>query len=257
MSDLEAYFRNNPGRLIHKCAHYFDIYEQYFAKYRGKDVLILEIGVYHGVSLQMWKNYFGDKAKIYGIDINPECKKFEEEGIKIFIGSQADGHFLREVILQLPPIDILIDDGGHTMHQQITAFKEMFKHVKADGIYICEDLHTSYWLKYGGGYKRKGTFIEYSKNIIDQLNAYYSEQNALKVDTLTKSIKGLHYYNGILVVEKGEVSNFQIEKIGTPAPISEDVKAKLPRLLYIPAYAIVYSLNSILRFFRLPGIIWK
>lgn len=257
MSDLEKYFRNNPGRLIHKCAHYFDIYEQYFAKYRGREVVILEIGVYHGGSLQMWKNYFGDKAKIYGIDINPECKKFEEEGIKIFTGSQSDKLFLKDVLSQVPPIDVLIDDGGHTMKQQITAFKEIFDQVKADGIYICEDLHTSYWLKYGGGYKRKGTFIEFSKNIIDQLNAHYSEQSALKVDSLTKSIKGLHYYNGMLVIEKGEVNNFQIEKTGIPALASEYSKLKLPKVLYAPAYIVVYTLNSVLRFFRLPGIMWK
>jgi cephalosporin hydroxylase len=121
MNDLEEYFRLNDKRLIHKWKHYFEVYDRHFSKYRNKDIVILEIGVSHGGSLQMWKNYFGDRAKIFGIDINPQCKEFEEENIKIFIGSQSDRNFLREVKAQIPPIDILIDDGGHTMVQQIVS----------------------------------------------------------------------------------------------------------------------------------------
>ena len=81
-SDLELYFRNNSGRLIHKWNHYFDVYERHFNRFRNKEIIILEIGISQGGSLQMWKNYFGSKTKIYGIDINPKCKELEEEGIK-------------------------------------------------------------------------------------------------------------------------------------------------------------------------------
>ena len=251
MNDLEKYFRENTGRLIHKCAHYFDIYETYFSKYRGKEVVILEIGVNHGGSLQMWKYYFGDKAKIYGVDINPECKKLEEKGVEIFIGSQADKAFLKELTKKIPPIDILIDDGGHTMRQQIVTFEELFRHVKEDGIYICEDLHTSYWLRYGGGDKRKGTFIEYSKNFVDKLNAQYSEQRSLKADDFTVSVKGVHFYNGMLVIEKGKTKSYEIEKTGEPALDAESIKNRTPKLLRGTGYVI----NSILRFFNLPGIL--
>ena len=86
MQPLELYFTENTGRLINKWQNYFDVYERYFAAFRDKEVVILEIGVFHGGSLQMWKSYFGDKAKIYGIDINPRCKELEEENIHIFIG---------------------------------------------------------------------------------------------------------------------------------------------------------------------------
>jgi hypothetical protein len=257
MSDLEKYFRENKGRLIHKCMHYFDIYETYFSKYRGKELVLLEIGVSHGGSLQMWQHYFGDKIKIYGLDINPECKKFEEENIKIFIGSQSDRNFLKNMIPQIPPIDILIDDGGHRMQQQIITFEELFNHVKKDGIYICEDLHTSYWLNYGGGHKRRGTFVEYSKNFIDKINAQYSEQSSLKADSFTSSVCGLHFYNGMLVIEKGEVEDFSIVKSGTPSISETPPPSKLPKSLHKPANAILYTLNTLLRFFRLPGIIWK
>ena len=257
MNDLEKYFRENKGRLIHKCMHYFDVYETYFSKYRGKQMVILEIGVSHGGSLQMWRNYFGDKAKIYGIDINPECKKFEEENIKIFIGSQSDRNFLKEVRSQIPPIDILIDDGGHGMRQQIITFEEMFTHIKAEGIYLCEDLHTSYWLEYGGGHKRNGTFVEYSKNFIDKLNAQYSEQGSLVTDSFTKSVKGLHFYNGMLLLEKGVTVDYKDKKTGTTSLNNEITKRKIPAFLYKPAYAVAYAVNAVLRFLRLPGIFWK
>ena len=148
---LEVYFLSNRKRIIHKWRHYFEIYHRHFQRYIGKECVILEIGVSMGGSLQMWKNYFGDKAKIIGVDINPLCKEFEEENIRIFIGSQSDLQFLRELIHTIPKIDILIDDGGHTMEQQIVTFEELFDHINPDGVYLCEDMHTSYWEEYGGG----------------------------------------------------------------------------------------------------------
>jgi 23S rRNA U2552 (ribose-2'-O)-methylase RlmE/FtsJ len=175
MNDLEKIFYSNKGGTIHKWKHYLEIYERHFSKYKNKEVVILEIGVFQGGSLRMWKKYFGKNAKIYGIDINPECKKLEEAGIEIFIGSQEDRNFLRKIKKIIPKVDILIEDGGHTMNQQITTFEELYDHVKSDGIYLCEDLHTSYWKDYGGGYKSRGTFIEYSKNFIDYLNAWHSK----------------------------------------------------------------------------------
>ena len=69
--------------MIDKWDHYFDIYDKYFSQYRDTDVVFVEIGIYQGGSLQMWKEYLGPKIMIYGIDINPECKKFEDEQIEV------------------------------------------------------------------------------------------------------------------------------------------------------------------------------
>lgn len=203
MNDLEKYFYKNTGNLIHKWKHYFEVYDRHFSKFRGTDVHVVEIGVFQGGSVQMWKNYFGPKATIYGIDINPLCKTFEEDRIKILIGDQGDRKFLRSVAKEIPRIDILIDDGGHTMEQQINTFEELFPCVDPHGVYLCEDLHTSYWRGYGGGYKRKGTYIEYSKNFIDYINAWHSEDpQRLPVSDFTKTAHSLHYYDSILVIEK-------------------------------------------------------
>ncbi len=260
MNDLERYFRQNDKRLIHKWAHYFDIYDSHFSRFRNKEVTILEIGVSQGGSLQMWKNYFGDKAKIYGVDINPYCKQLEEENIEIFIGSQEDRNFLRTIKSKIPQVDILIDDGGHTMQQQIVTFEELFDMVKPDGVYLCEDLHTSYWLTYGGGHKRHGSFIEYSKNFIDYINAWHSEQRSLQVNDFTRSVNSLHYYDSILVVEKKKMKPPVNEKSGHisfKVPGKElGFYGKVMRRLKLKNrfYGVI---NGILRFFRLRGFSWE
>lgn len=203
MNDLEKYFKNNNKNLIHKWDHYFEIYNRHFNKFRGKEVVLLEIGVSHGGSLQMWKEYFGENIRIIGIDIDPKCKKFEEKGIEIFIGSQEDINFLSNIKSKIPKVDILIDDGGHTMNQQIVTFKCLYDHVKDEGVYLCEDLHTSYWKSFGGGYKNNGSFIEFSKNFIDKINAWHSaDKSELDVDIFTKTTDSLHFYDSVLVIEK-------------------------------------------------------
>jgi len=151
----------------------------------------------------MWDHYFKGNAMIYAVDINPECKKFESGNVKVFIGSQEDKDFLQHLKSSTPPVDVLIDDGGHTMKQQITTFETLFDHVNDNGIYICEDTHTSYWKHFGGGYKKKRSFIEYSKNFIDYINAWHTEnKRTLYVTDFTRSVYGLHFYTGMVLIEK-------------------------------------------------------
>lgn len=100
VNDLEKFFFFKKHQPISKWVHYFEAYDRFFSKYRGKDITVLEIGVYKGGSLQMWKNYFtmnGNMVKIYGIDINPDCKKLERKDVSIFIGSQEDREFLKKI----------------------------------------------------------------------------------------------------------------------------------------------------------------
>jgi hypothetical protein len=227
MNDLEKYFRNNTGNLINKWTHYFNIYDRHFSRYRASDVHVLEIGVRHGGSLQMWKDYFGPAAKIYGVDVHPRSRELEEEQIEIFVGDQEDRGFLAELREQLPRVDIVIDDGGHTMVQQITTFKELFMHVADDGIYVCEDTHTSYWSTFGGGFRKPDTFIEYSKGLVDDLHAWHNREDSegLEVTEFTRRIDSLHFYDSMVVIEKGEHPRPAIEHTG---------KQRLPRFKATP-----------------------
>ena len=203
MNDLDKYFKKNKQRELTKWSNYFEIYERHFNRFRNKPITLLEIGVGYGGSLQMWKSYFGKKARIIGIDIEPICKSVEEKQIEVYIGSESDKTFLKDLKNKIPLLDILIDDGGHFMDQQITGFEEMFGHIKENGVYLIEDLCTSYWDEFNGGYKKPGTFIEYSKNFIDNLNANHSREGNLIVNEFTKSVNSIHYYDNVLVIEKG------------------------------------------------------
>lgn len=215
MNDLEKYFTENTGRAIDKWKHYFEIYERHFSRFRGSDVHVVEFGVFQGGSLQMWKHYFGPHCKIFGIDINPHCKRVAEEQIEVLIGDQEDRWFLKSLAESIPRIDILIDDGGHKMQQQIRTYEELFPRIDANGVYLCEDLHTSYWPEWGGGFKKPGTFIEYSKDFIDYLNAWHSkERMKLSVTQFTKAVHSLHYYDSVLVIEKRLIEKPHDERTG-------------------------------------------
>jgi 23S rRNA U2552 (ribose-2'-O)-methylase RlmE/FtsJ len=250
MNELEQYFEKNDKRLINKYQHYFDVYDRHFSKYKGQEITIVEIGVFQGGSLQMWRSYFGPKAKIWGIDIDTRCKLLEEENTNIIIGSQEDENFLESIYDITGPIDILIDDGGHTQKQQITTFNILFDKIKDDGVYLCEDVHTSYWLSYGGGHKRKGTFVEFAKNLIDKLNAFHSEENNLQVDSFTKSAKSIHYYDSIVVIEKGIITKPSSKMTGVYSFENKNKITSIEKLML----QIIIHLNKLLRIFKLPGI---
>ena len=250
MNELEQYFEKNDKRLINKYQHYFDVYDRHFSKYKGQEITIVEIGVFQGGSLQMWRSYFGPKAKIWGIDIDPRCKLLEEENTNIIIGSQEDESFLESIYDITGPIDILIDDGGHTQKQQITTFNILFDKIKNDGVYLCEDVHTSYWLSYGGGSNRMGTFIQFTKKLIDKLNAFHSEENSLQVDSFTRSAKSIHYYDSIVVIEKGIITK-PTSKMTGHYSFNEKIKKSFLEKIIV---RLIIILNKTLRIFKLKGV---
>ena len=215
---LAEYFRTNRGRAIHKWHHYFEIYHRHFGRFRDHSPVVLEVGLYHGGSLEMWRHYFGPGAQIVGIDIDPRCREFADEDITVLIGDQADRAFLAQVRERFPRLDIVIDDGGHRMEQQIATFEELFAHVQPYGVYLCEDMHTSLWPEFGGGVRREGTFLEYSKALVDRLYAWYSkEPERLSVGPFTQSTHGIHFYDSVVVIEKRPISQPHHTATGKPA----------------------------------------
>jgi cephalosporin hydroxylase len=212
---LADYFFNNPGRLIHKWHHYFEIYHRHFERFRGQSPVVVEVGVFHGGSLQMWHEYFGSGTRVVGIDIDPRCKQFEDASTTILIGDQADRGFLAKVRKLVPRIDILIDDGGHTPAQQIATLEELYLHLQPEGVYVCEDTHTSFVPEYGGGFRRPGTFLEYAKGLVDNLYGWYSrEWERLAVNEYTVSTFAAHFYDSVFVLEKRPIGQPQSSMTG-------------------------------------------
>jgi hypothetical protein len=95
-------------------------------------------------------------------------------------GSQEDVVFLKSINNTRGYFDIIIDDGGHRMHQQITSFTHLLSKMRSKGIYVIEDLHTSYMPFLGGGYLANSSTIEFIKRLVDDINTYSpSRQSAV------------------------------------------------------------------------------
>ena len=155
-----------------KVSSYFHSYDHFFSKYRHKEITFVEIGVLGGGSLFMWRDYFGPKARIIGVDLNPNAKKWEDEGFEIFIGSQSDENFLNDISKEIGGIDVLLDDGGHTYEQQIITTECLLDSINDGGILIVEDTCTSYMDGFG---PKNKSFMEYVKNRIDAVNLRFGK----------------------------------------------------------------------------------
>jgi hypothetical protein len=199
MNPLWEYFQNHKeGQGIWKWEHYFDIYHRHFSKFVGQKVNVLEIGIYSGGSLEMWRSYFGERSHIYGIDIQEACKKYENDHISVFIGDQEDRSFWNNFRKGIEGIDILIDDGGHTPEQQQITLEEMLPHIRPGGVYLCEDVHNDP--------SRFNEFTTFATTLIHELNAvnnlYLNPVLRSNVSQFQSSVHSIHFYPFVVVIEK-------------------------------------------------------
>ena len=197
---LTDVFFAQQGRQVHKWVHYLGIYERYLRSYRGTGVKMLEIGVNKGGSLDLWRDYFGPSATIFGIDIDPECANHVTAPKQVRIGSQDDPAFLKRIIEEVGAPDIILDDGSHIGRHQRASFDVLFPLLKDNGLYIIEDMHSAYWHGlYEGGFRRKGTAIEHVKEMIDDMHAWYHNHVRSRH---SDQISAIHVHDLITVIEK-------------------------------------------------------
>jgi hypothetical protein len=211
--NLWSDFKNNNGKIIHKWMHYFPIYEKLFSDWRNKNVVFLEVGVSKGGSLQMWQRYFGPLATVVGIDINPKCKEFEEDGIHIRIGDQSNPEFLKSLEDEFGQFDIILDDGSHQMGHIFETFKFFYPRISKNGIYAVEDLHTAYWSEYGGGLDEPSSFVNISKGFTDSLNAHHT-RGELKPDFVANNTLSITFYDSVIAYQRGNIPIRKAPKYG-------------------------------------------
>jgi len=161
----------------------------------GKEVKVLEIGVFSGGSLEMWRHYFGPRCRVYGVDIEEACRSYENEFTEIFIGDQADRGFWKAFKKRVAHLDILVDDGGHRPEQQIATLEEMLPHLRPGGVYLCEDIHGTH-----------NGFAAYMLGLVRNLNAMTDDpsQPGVRPSPLQASIHSVHFYPYVTVIEKTE-----------------------------------------------------
>lgn len=141
--DLLDILAAGGDQMIHKWHHYIPLYERYFGTWRNRPLRFLEIGVFRGGSLSMWRRYFGPEAMIFGIDIDPTCAAYDGSAGQVRIGSQDDPEFLARTVEEMGGVDIVLDDGSHMLPHIRTSFEALFPCVTPGGLYMVEDLHAA------------------------------------------------------------------------------------------------------------------
>ena len=207
---LEAYavaHRRGPG--IYKWQHYFDIYDRHLSRFRGADVSLVEIGVAGGGSLGMWREYLGPAAVIYGIDIDPACKRFESTGIEIVIGDQRSRTFWKSFLEGHSPIDVVIDDGGHEPDQQATTVESLLPHIQPGGVYVCEDIH--------GPFHPFHAFVD---GMTRQLSTIGAAPAVAEPNPLQSRVSSVHRYPILTVIElnASPPTRYEARRYGTEWP---------------------------------------
>jgi hypothetical protein len=204
---MTRYFRDYPARtsdrMLIKMEHYLEHYDEILASWQGRDISFLEIGVYKGGSLPMWQEFLGEGSKLVFLDIDPSCRDLALPGTTVEIGDQSDPVFLQQIGQTHGPFDLIVDDGGHKMHQQINSFRHLWSCLRDRGLYIVEDVHTSYWPGFGGGFRAPASFIEFAKDLIDRMHSWYTEDDAgFPLHPLAREIGGIRFYDSLVVIEK-------------------------------------------------------
>ena len=192
---------NRAGPVLDKWPHYFPIYAKHLAQFRGRQLKVLEIGVYRGGGLELWQSYLGPDAQIIGLDVDEAAVRAAAGRYPVVLGDQEDPEVLRTIEAEYGPFDIVIDDGGHTMRQQIVSIETLFPLLNDGGVYLVEDCHTSYWPAFGGELGAPDSFIEWSKRRADDLHS----RHHVKIDRHTvwaTDLDGLHFYDSIVVFDK-------------------------------------------------------
>jgi SAM-dependent methyltransferase len=222
-NELELGLASNPVFQIWKqipqgtkWTHYFEIYETIFEPRRAGPMRVLEIGVFKGNSLRLWKEYFHHpQTVIVGIDIDPACTRYDApaQQLHVRIGSQADPGFLKTVVSEFGPFDLIIDDGSHHSTHMIASFNALFRDgLKDNGIYFAEDLHANYWLPWRDS---RRAFLDLCKELLELMHAHYTKAwikdwnqdspgSPLVIDVpeLTLMIKEIRVFDSIVAVYK-------------------------------------------------------
>jgi len=211
-NSLEADALAHSGQPFTKSWHYLEFYNERLGEIAERSrngslpapLRILEIGVWKGGSLQLWRKLFGESAIIYGIDIDEACLHLPDPGAVVRIGSQTDPKFLNRVVQEMGGVDIVIDDGSHRCKDVIDSFHALFPLMSQGGYYFVEDLHTSYWPQWQGGLRRPDTSIEFFKDFADVVNSDYFQKSPTRSGEVpeARSIYSVEFVDSIALVRK-------------------------------------------------------
>lgn len=193
--------------------NYTSHYEKHFGHLRNDpDVVLFECGYggYHypdrgGAGARTWREYF-TKATIVSTDIHQKMNV--PDGVKFFIGPQADPDFWEYVILRVGAPDLFIDDASHVNDLTIKTFEIMFPLLRPGGCYVVEDLESSHWQEPAAdGTDFKGcadpenfsaaTALNFLRWLTIDVNSKHIHQHQQKFP-----VESIHFYDNIAFIYK-------------------------------------------------------
>jgi hypothetical protein len=213
LTELVESWKNSPYPSV-KITSYFPAYAELFSSYRETECTFIETGILDGGSLFMWRSWLGKKARIIGVDLNPEARKWNDHGFEIYIGDQGDPKFWQDTLSKVGHFDVLLDDGGHQSFQQIVTVNESIKAAQKKCVIVVEDTATSFMKDFSS--HGQHTFLEFSKDATDVLigrsvplykNRFPTSLNSGSID-LFKNVYSIQFYNGIVAYQVDPVKSF-------------------------------------------------
>ena len=185
---LKELFKGHKGKLSDKWSLYLDEWDRIFTPYRYRRINLLEIGVQNGGSLEVWSRYFQKAARIIGCDIDKKCGdlRYDDDRIAIIVGDANSDECAGRILQQASKFGIIIDDASHKSSDIVRSFARYFPYIMDGGIYVVEDLHTSYWESYEGGLHNPFSAMAFFKRLSDLVNYEHWRNNKSRVSILTE-----------------------------------------------------------------------
>jgi hypothetical protein len=193
--------------------NYCGIYDKYFSSLRDKDFLFVEAGVggydqlnSGGQSARMWRDYF-TQAKVVTFDIHSKSPHLFN-GVSFMKGSQDDAYFLESLVRVHGHPLVFIDDASHINDLTIATFEIMFPMLLSGGIYVVEDIETSYYCRDGfGGVENPidfnaNTSMNYFRKALNDLNSQYISNYIPEPENIHRDIESIHFYKNLIIILK-------------------------------------------------------
>lgn len=221
---IKEIFNDHKGKFSDKWTIYLDEWDRLFEIYHDDQINLLEIGIQNGGSLEVWAKYFSKAKRIIGCDIDEKCRelKFNDSRISVVVGDANTDECTIEILERSPTFDIIIDDGSHRSSDIICSFDRYFPHLMDGGLYIVEDLHTSYWKDYEGGLYDPNSSMSFFKRLADVINHEHWRNNESRKSYLAEYINNL----GIKIEETDLERIHSIEIVNSMCVIKKDLPSK-------------------------------
>lgn len=178
--------------------HYDQVYGRALAEYANAgSFAMVEIGYGAGEGINFWHALF---PHVYHYCFDLEHGDWSDEKTSILRVDQSKPQDLeRAVAIVRHPISLIVDDGSHHPDHQLLSFSTLFqKLLQPGGLYIIEDVETSYWRRgrlyayeFSYGLGNRHSAIEAFKLLADFVNRRFldpADQNWLVASLLDVGI---------------------------------------------------------------------